>query len=131
MQKTVSIVLGIVFVVVAILGMIGTPIIGHTAPAYFMTNSAHDIIHLVTGLVLLFVALKKTGVLGTTLKTVGVIYLLVAALGFAAVETVSNSGSILGFIEVNTADNWLHVVLGVVILGLGLCNCSKDSAPTA
>ena len=128
MQKTVSIVLGVVFVVVAILGMIGTPIVGHAGASYFMTNTAHDIVHLVIGLVLLFVALKKTSALGVTLKTVGILYLLVAAFGFATVETVSNTGSILGLVDVNTADNWLHVVLGVVILGLGLCHCSKDSA---
>jgi threonine/homoserine/homoserine lactone efflux protein len=128
MQKKMSIVLGTVFVLVAILGMIGTPIVGHATGAYFMTNIIHDVVHLVIGLVLLYVALKKTSVLATTLKTVGVIYLLVAALGFAAVETVSNAGSILGLVDVNTADNWLHVVLGVVILGLGLCKCSKDSS---
>ncbi|MEK9131925.1 MAG: DUF4383 domain-containing protein [Patescibacteria group bacterium] len=120
MQKNISVVLGVVFVLVAVLGMISTPIVGHDVTSYFMTNTTHDVVHLVIGLVLLYVALKKVSALSTTLKTVGVIYLLVAALGFAAVEMVSNTGSILGLVDVNTADNWLHVVLGVVILGLGL-----------
>ena len=130
MQKKVSIVLGVVFVLVGVLGMISTPIVGHEATSYFMTNIIHDVVHLVIGLVLLYVALKKDSVLAVTLKTVGVVYLLVAALGFVAVETVSNTGSILGLVAVNTADNWLHVVLGVVILGLGLCKCSKDESVT-
>lgn len=131
MQKKLSIVFGVVFVVVGVLGMIGTPIVGSDAGAFFMTNVTHDVVHIVLGLILLFVALKKTDRLTVTLKTVGIVYLLVAALGFAEVESVSNAGSILGLVDVNTADNWLHVVLGVVILGLGLCDCSKSETPVA
>lgn len=131
MQKKLSIILGAVFVLVGILGIVGTPIVGSDAGAFFMTNITHDVVHIVLGLVLLFVALKKTSHLVVTLKTVGIVYLVVAALGFAEVESVSNVGSILGMVTVNTADNWLHVVLGVVILGLGLCNCSKSESPVA
>jgi threonine/homoserine/homoserine lactone efflux protein len=124
MAKTTSLVFGIVFVLVAVLGMIGTPLVGAGEGALFHTNTAHDVIHLVVGLVFLAIALFAVDKAVLALKVVGVVYLLVAVLGFAM------ASPLLGFIEVNSADNWLHVVLGVVILGLGLAAAKKEVAPT-
>jgi hypothetical protein len=47
------------------------------------------------------------------LKILGVVYLIVAALGFLM------ASPILGLIEVNGADNVFHVLLGIVLLGGG------------
>ncbi|TAK58109.1 DUF4383 domain-containing protein [Patescibacteria group bacterium] len=126
MAKTTSLVLGIVFVLVAVLGMVGTPLIGSDEGALFHTNTAHDVVHLVIGLVFLAVAWFAVDKAALALKVVGVVYLLVAVLGFAM------TSPLLGFIEVNSADNWLHVVLGVVILWLGVSAGKKsDAAPMA
>ncbi len=125
MAKTISLVFGIVFVLVAVLGMIGTPIIGAGEGALFHTNTAHDVVHLVIGLVLLAVAWFAVDKAALALKVIGVVYLLVAVLGFAV------TGPLLGLIEVNMADNWLHVVLGVVILWLGVAAGKKEVAPMA
>ena len=48
MAKTLGWVFGIVFVLVGILGMAGTGLVGETGT--FMTNTSHDVVHLVTGI---------------------------------------------------------------------------------
>lgn len=110
MAKKIGLTLGIIFVVVGLLGFISNPIVGDSG--YFHTNTAHNIVHLASGI--LFILLAGSGALSGVLKLFGVVYLLVAVLGF-----MSESGMVLGLVEVNSADNWLHVVLGVVILAAG------------
>jgi hypothetical protein len=51
MAKTLALVFGIVFIVVGILGFIPNPIVGHDA--LFHTNSVHNLVHLIIGIVLL------------------------------------------------------------------------------
>ena len=104
-----AIVIGIVFVLVGILGFIPNPIVGPTG--YFVTNTLHDLIHLISGIVLLAGAFSALGS-SMALKIIGVVYALIAILGFFAIT----NGMLLGLIPVNTADQWLHVVLAVVIL---------------
>jgi hypothetical protein len=46
----------------------------------------------------------------------------------------SGSGMLLGLVAVNSADNWLHLVLGVVLLLLSMGGkkaMAMPSAPTA
>ena len=116
MAKKLGLILGIVFVLVGILGFMGTGIVG--PEGMFMTNTLHDLVHLVTGLVFIIVALKAVDSVGVVFKVFGIVYLLVAILGFMMVGE-NGMGSILGLLDVNSADNWLHLVLGVVILALG------------
>jgi hypothetical protein len=48
-------------------------------------------------------------------KVLGLVYLLVTILGFLMVD----KGSILGLIHINSTDNYLHLVLAVVLLYVG------------
>jgi hypothetical protein len=50
------------------------------------------------------------------LKIIGVVYAIIAIIGFFL---VSADGMLLGFIAMNEADKWLHVVLAIVILAAG------------
>jgi len=110
MAKTLALVFGIVFVVVGLLGFVGG--LGIVGPlGIFQTNTLHDLVHLVSGLVFLAVAFWAPAKSSTTLVIFGIVYLLVTVLGFAGT---------LGFLSVNTADNYLHLLLGVVILIAGL-----------
>ncbi len=111
--KMAAIVLGIVFVVIGLLGFVNNPVLG-----LFQVNIWHNLIHLISGLVLLAGAYSSLGS-GMALKIIGVVYALVAILGFFL---VTSDGMLLGFIAMNDADKWLHVVLAVVILvaGFGL-----------
>ena len=52
--KTLAVVFGIVFVIVGLLGFVGNPLVG--SMGLFMTNHAHDLVHLLIGVILLIVA---------------------------------------------------------------------------
>ena len=110
--KECAIVTGLVFVVFGVLGFIPNPLVGPTG--IFVTNTLHDLIHIISGVVLLAGAYSSLGS-SMALKIVGVVYALVAILGFFAIT----DGSLFGLIPVNTADQWLHVVLAVAILIAG------------
>jgi hypothetical protein len=109
--KTAALIIGIVFIAVGILGFIPNPLVSPTG--IFAVNTAHNLVHLVSGIAILAGAYTGIGA-ALTLKVFGVIYGLVAILGL-----VMGGGMLLGLIHVNTADHWLHVVLSAVILAAG------------
>lgn len=111
MAKTLAIVLGIVVILVGLLGFVANPIVGDSG--MFMTNAATDVLYIILGLILVGVALWATAQSALWLKIVGVVYLLVAVLGFVM------SSPLLGVFAVNMMTTWLHVVLGVVLLVVG------------
>ncbi len=115
MAKKLAVLFGIVFVLVGVLGFIPNPIVGSTA--LFVTDTLHNIVHLLIGVVLLIVAMSAPEKSSLWLKIFGVIYLLLAVLGFILVPS---GGALLGLVMMNTADHWLHVVLGVVLLIAGI-----------
>ena len=114
MAKTALWVFGVVFVLVGLLGFITNPIVGMNG--IFQTNHLHDLVHGLIGVIFILVALFAEDSAAMALKVVGAVYLLLAVLGFAMVP---NGGQLLGIVTTNTADHWLHVVLGVVILAVG------------
>ena len=120
MAKKLAIVFGVVFVLVGILGMIGSPIVG--AMGLFETNGLHDIVHLLIGVVLLGVAFMAPSGSALWLKIFGVVYLVLAVLGFLIVPS---GGELLGLVHMNAADHLLHVVLGVVLLAAGMWSGKK------
>jgi hypothetical protein len=109
--KTAAVVLGIVFLAVGILGFFPNPLISPTG--LFAVNTAHNLVHLVSGAVLLAGAYSAFGA-SMALKVVGVVYAAVAILGL-----VTGGNMLLGLILVNHADHWLHVGLSAVILAAG------------
>ena len=84
-----------VFVAVGILGFFPNPLVSPTG--LFAVNTAHNLVHLISGAVLLAGA-----------------YALVAVLGL-----VMGGPMLLGLVAMNAADHWLHVALAVVILAAG------------
>jgi len=104
-----AIVIGIVFVVIGLLGFVNNPVLG-----LFAVNPIHNVVHIVSGLVLLGGAFSSLGS-GMALKIIGVIYAIVAILGFFMMGA---DGMMLGM-AMNPADQWLHVVLAIVILAAG------------
>jgi hypothetical protein len=107
--RTAAIVIGVVFVLIGLLGFFNNPVLG-----LFEVNAAHNVVHIVSGVVLLAGAYSSLGS-SMALKVVGVVYAIIAILGFFMVS----DGMLLGFIAHNTADLWLHVVLAIVILLAG------------
>lgn len=107
MAKTLGMVFGVIFVIVGVLGFIPNPIVGTSG--LFMTDMLHNILHIIFGAVLIWAARKDMMTASKWMKIVAVIYAILAILGFIG------GGSILGITMVNSADNWLHVVLAVVL----------------
>jgi hypothetical protein len=76
-------------------------------------NAWHNIVHIVTGALGLLLAgyAARQYALG-----LGVVYIAIAIWGFI----IGSHESILGFIPVNTEDNFLHLILGVLGLAAGV-----------
>lgn len=125
MAKKLAMVFGVVFVLVGILGFISNGMVGSNG--YFMTNHAHDAVHLLIGIIILIWSARGEAAAAMSMTTFGIVYLLIAVLGFVM------TSPLLGFITYNGADNWLHVVLGVVLLaaGLSLKKGSASAMPSA
>jgi hypothetical protein len=106
-----AIIIGVVFVLVGILGFVPNPLV--SATGLFTVNTLHNLVHIVSGAVLLAGAYTALGS-ALALKIIGVIYGVVAILGL-----IVGPGMLLGLVQINAADNWLHVLLAVVILAAG------------
>jgi hypothetical protein len=109
--KNAAMIIGIVFLIVGVLGYIPNPIVGPAGT--FLTNPLHNIVHIVSGIVLLIGVYTSFGS-SMALKIVGVVYGLVAIGGFFMVM----DGVMMG-VAINEADKWLHVALAIVILAAG------------
>ena len=117
---------GAVFLLVGILGFIpgittNYPSLGMAGPAseamllgVFQVSILHNIVHLLFGVAGLLMA-RTPGQAKNYLLYGGVIYLVLWLYGlFIGHDTAAN------FVPVNTADNWLHFLLGVGMIGLAL-----------
>ncbi len=114
MAKKILFILGVVFVAVGLLGFIPNPIVGGSDSALFQTNLLHDLVHLISGIIFIYVSKNSPEKSTMTMKVFGGVYLLIALLGFLLVP---NGGDLLGLVRTNSADHLLHIFLGVVILG--------------
>src|SRR5436853_4666780 len=108
MVKSAAILFGIVFLAVGILGFVpgvttdvnGMPML----LGIFHVNAAHDFVHIASGIVFLLCGMAGPGPSRMFFKIFGVVYALVAILGF-----MKGDGYLLGMISNNMADVWLHV----------------------
>ena len=106
---------GWIFVVLGVLSFFSNPLIG--GGAFFHTDLVHNLLILVSGLVFLSVGYGRGGGARSTLKLFGWIYLILAVLGWILVD---GTGTLLGIVEVNGADSWLHFILALVFLFAGM-----------
>jgi hypothetical protein len=122
MAKTFAILFGAVFVLVGLLGFVENPLVG--PGAIFHTDALHNIVHLLFGVILLAVAFWSPEASAKWLKIEGVIYLILAALGLLMIP---DGGALLGLVEMNNADHWLHIVLAVALILAGTLSRSGSS----
>jgi Domain of unknown function (DUF4383) len=121
-----ALVVGAVFVLVGILGFIpgitsdygDMTFAGHDSHAkllgVFEVSILHNIVHLLFGIAGIIAARAATTA-RTYLIVGGAIYLVLWIYGL-----VIDHNSSANFVPVNTADNWLHFLLGVGMIALGL-----------
>lgn len=115
----VAMVLGWVLLAVGLIGFVWDPVLG-----LFEVGPLHNVIHLVSGLALLGGAYAASGLYARHVNlTLGVVYAIVALWGFFALD------SLQAIIQTNMADNWLHMVLAVVLVGVGFAQRSETTRP--
>jgi 4-hydroxybenzoate polyprenyltransferase len=121
-----AMVVAAVFLLVGILGFIpgattdydGMTFAGHESTAMllgvFHVSILHNIVHLLFGVVGLAMARTMSGAVAYLIGG-GVVYLVLWVYGL-----VIDHDSAANFVPVNGADNWLHLILGVGMIGLGV-----------
>jgi Domain of unknown function (DUF4383) len=89
-------------------------------------NGWHNVVHILTGLLGLLAFTAGAYAVRQYALGLGVVYIVVAIWGFI----VGDGDSILGFLPVNTEDNFLHAILGVLGVAAYLAT-PEPSAATA
>jgi hypothetical protein len=130
MLKRVAMIVGIVFLVIGVLGFI--PGITTTDAdgmkkllGLFMVDGVHNAVHLLSGLAFV-IAARNEAWSRLAFQVMTVVYGLVTIIGFI----VGSGGEVLGLIPVNTADNFLHLVLTLAFLYYGFVAKAPRSAAT-
>ena len=123
MAKTMAVLFGIVFLLFGILGFVPAVTKDEMLLGIFHVNTAHNVVHLLSGAVALFAGLTSVGASRVYFKIFGLVYAAVAVMGFL------NPGDtmLLGLISNNTADTWLHVGIAAVSLLLGFMPASSET----
>jgi hypothetical protein len=109
-----AILFGIIFLIVGALGFVPAATPNEMLLGIFHVNAAHNVVHLLSGAVALICGLNGAGASRWYFRIFGLVYGLVAVLGFVQGDT-----HLLGLIANNQADVWLHVAISVVALILG------------
>ena len=134
--RTAAMAVGAVFLLVGVLGFVPgittdydtMQFAGHESEAMllgiFQVSILHNIVHLLFGVAGLAMAKSASGARAYLIGG-GVIYLVLWIYGL-----LIGQDSAANFVPVNTADNWLHFVLGVGMIALGVV-LGKKAADTA
>ena len=102
---------GVVFILIGIIGFIQ----GDSVLGIFAVDMIHNLVHLASGVLALVFASRGENAARKYALVLGIVYALVTVLGF-----LTGEGKVLGLISVNQADNFLHLVLAIVFLAIGL-----------
>lgn len=125
--QTTALAVGVVFLLVGILGFIpgvtsdydSLGVAGHESHAellgIFQVSILHNIVHLLFGVAGIALARSHAGA-RNFLVGGGVIYLVLFLLGLF----MAGKEEAINFVPVNSADNVLHLLLGIGMIGLGL-----------
>lgn len=129
-----ALVVGATFLLVGVLGFVpgvttdydSLQLAGHESHAMllgvFQVSILHNVVHLLFGVAGIAMA-RSAGAARTFLVGGGVVYLVLWLYGLLV-----DHDSAANFVPLNTADNWLHLVLGIGMIGLGLVLSRSSSA---
>jgi hypothetical protein len=128
---------GAVFLLVGVLGFIpgvttgysGMELAGHQSHAklvgIFEVSVLHNVVHLLFGVAGLLMARTWSGARSYLIGG-GVVYVLLWLYGL-----LIDKGTQANFVPVNRADDWLHLVIGVAMIGVGLVLGRERSRTTS
>ena len=106
-QKTFAQTVGVVLILLGLIGFFNNPVLG-----YFGVNGLQNIVHLIGGVLGLVLANKGSG--KSFNKWLGIIGVILAILGFIP----STAALLLSLLGINQAITVLHLIVGVVALGV-------------
>lgn len=128
MVQRVAQLFGVVFLLVGVLGFVASGMSMdasmETAPrllGLFPVNALHNVVHLLFGVWALAAARSAAGA-AQFARIGGGIYVVLALLGFVAPTT-------FGLIPIGGHDIWLHALIGIVLLIVGM-QAGKTAAAT-
>ena len=126
-----SLVFGATLLLAGILGFFystafGTPGETDAILGIFEVNGWHNVVHILSGVAGLALAGSAAGARAFALGF-GVVYLVVTIWGFG----VGDGGEILGFLPVNTEDNFLHLAISLAGIAAGLLSSDRREARPA
>ena len=127
MAQQVARLFGAVFILVGVLGFFASGMSMEADPEHaarllglFPVNLLHNIVHILLGVWGLAASRTTSGAVMYA-KAAGALYVVLAILGFIAPTT-------FGLIPIGGHDIWLHAVLGLVLLGVGLTSPKTATA---
>lgn len=120
--KTLGLVFGVVFLAVGVLGFVPALTPSGKLLGIFEVETMHNIVHILSGLLALGLSSMGGSYAKKYLVGFGSVYGLVAVVGLIQGTTV------LGLFDVNAADNVLHIVLALALVGGGLLLPTGDEA---
>jgi len=130
MVRKMANIFGVVLLVVGVLGFIPGITTGSMNDGMllglFHVNILHDVIHILSGVLALAAGMSSAKASKMYFMVFGVIYALVAILGFINVDK-----DILGVVASNVWDTWLHVVIAVLALYFGFAAKDEEEMPVA
>lgn len=110
MAKTIMYVAGVVFIVLGLIGFVNDPIFG-----IFDVDILHNLVHLISGILALIFASQGESQARSLALILGIVYALLTILGFLV-----GDGKILGLVATNGGSNWLHLIMAIILLIVGL-----------
>ena len=112
MAKRICTIAGVVFIVLGLAGFAIPNLLGTHL------SLVHNIIHLVSGAVSLYLGLKGTEAAARTFcRVFGIVYLLLGVVGFLLGEGDNRMFAVIpGQLELGTMDHVVHILLGAVFL---------------
>jgi hypothetical protein len=116
MLRIIAILFGIAFIFAGVAGFMPMFMQDGLLFGYFMVDSLHNLVHIVTGVIAIMAATSYRLTRGF-FKIFGVIYFIVAIWGFWTGDLI--------LIHVNTADNILHLVVGLIAIYLGFSKSAR------
>jgi hypothetical protein len=114
MLKIAATIFGAAFLIAGLLGFVPAAAPDGMLLGILHVNAAHNIVHLITGAVALLAAYSGARASQLFFQIFGVVYALVAVLGFLAGDR-----PLLGIIANNVPDAWFHLIVAAVSLYFG------------
>jgi hypothetical protein len=123
MYTTIGYVFGAVLIAAGFAGWVGVLAPQDMLFGLFQVNDAHNMVLIVTGLLAVCASYAGIEYLRYFFKVFGVIYLLMALVGF-----YEGNSLLFGVLANNTADNWLHAAIAITSLYLGFAREERKAS---